>query len=320
VSRILIITPASRQSRVGNRITADRWATILRSLNHRLKVDDRYDDQPCDILIALHARKSAAAVERFAAKHPRKPLIVALTGTDLYSDIHNSPAAQRSLEFASRLVLLQPHGQHELQRRFLPKVRVIYQSANAPTQSVPRLKRVFEICVSGHLRPVKDPLRAALAARRLPPDSRAQITHVGAALSESLERRALAEVRKNSRYRWLGEVSRAQALRLLSRSRLMVLSSKMEGGANVVTEALVAGVPILSTHISGSIGLLGKDYPGYFQVGDTRGLAELMFRCETDPNFYHALKTLCHQQSRLLAPRHERAAWAKLIREFEPYA
>ena len=59
----------------------------------------------------------------------------------------------------------------------------------------------------------------------------------------------------------------------------------MEGGANVVSEALAAGVPVLCSRISGSIGLLGEDYSGYFEVGDTAGLTELMLKCEQDKSF-----------------------------------
>ena len=87
-------------------------------------------------------------------------------------------------------------------------------------------------------------------------------------------------------YRWLGELSREKALRLLSRCRLLALTSEQEGGANVVSEALAASVPVLSSRIAGSVGLLGEDYPGYFPVGDTEALARLLGRAETDADFY----------------------------------
>ena len=45
------------------------------------------------------------------------PLVVALTGTDLYGDIHTSPEAQTSLDLATRLVVLQPMGIRELPER-----------------------------------------------------------------------------------------------------------------------------------------------------------------------------------------------------------
>ena len=315
MSRILIITPASLNSRKGNRVTAVRWARIARSLGHRVQIGQQYKGEPCDVLVALHARKSAASVERFARQHPRKPIVLALTGTDLYSDIHTSRPAQRTLDRATRLVLLQPHGQCELLHRLRCKVRIIYQSAEPPARRLPRLKRDFEVCVSGHLRPVKDPLRAAMAARQLPAQSKIMVTHLGAALSSSLERRASTEMQRNPRYRWLGELPCWRARQLVARSRLLVLSSKMEGGANVLSEALVSSVPILSTRISGALGMLGEDYEGYFKVGDTRELAQLMYRCENDVSFYRKLGSHCRKRAPLFNPELERAAWGKLLNE-----
>ena len=107
--RIVLVTPQSSTSQTGNAITARRWAAILRDLGHRVRVEPAYEAQPCDVLVALHARRSAPSVRRFHSRHPGKPLIVALTGTDLYQDLPNSASAQESLELASRLVLLQVH-------------------------------------------------------------------------------------------------------------------------------------------------------------------------------------------------------------------
>ncbi|MFQ5693335.1 MAG: glycosyltransferase, partial [Nitrospinota bacterium] len=165
------------------------------------------------------------------------------------------------------------------------------------------------------LRPVKDPFRAAMAARRLPESSRVRVLHVGRALSEGMQRRALAEAARNPRYRWLEAKSRSQALRILARSRVLVLSSKMEGGANVISEALAASVPVLASRIPGSVGLLGKDYPGYFPSGDTRALARLLARMETETRFAERLREACERIAPRFDPSHERAAWRGLLKE-----
>lgn len=315
MSRILIVTPAPPGSRKGNRITASRWAGMLRSLGHSVTIRESFRNERCDVLIALHARKSAADIKRFRASHPEGALVVALTGTDLYRDIHRSRAAQNSLQLADRLVLLQPHGQEELLSELHAKVRVVMQSAEPPAKRPQSLQRVFEVCVSGHLRPVKDPFRAARALRQLPPSSRIQITQIGAALTESMQSQADREVQINPRYRWLGEVTPGRAKQILARSRLLVLSSKMEGGANVVSEALAAGVPVLSSRISGSIGLLGEDYSGYFEVGDTAGLADLMLKCEQDESFLTLLREQCRKKASLVNPECERESLRNLIDE-----
>ena len=167
----------------------------------------------------------------------------------------------------------------------------------------------------GHLRPVKDPFRTAMASRCLLGDSRIQVVHIGGALSQELEKTARAEDASNPRYRWLGEIPRWQALRRLAQCRALVLTSEMEGGANVVGEAIACSVPVISSQISGTIGLLGEDYPGYFPVGDTYALAKLLERIETDPVFYNTIKAWCERLKPLVDPAQERQSWENLLQE-----
>jgi putative glycosyltransferase (TIGR04348 family) len=316
--RVLIVTPAPPGSRQGNRITARRWAGMVEALGHRVALAGEYRGQRCDVLVALHARKSFPAVARFRAQHPQAPLVLALTGTDLYGDIHTSLEAQQALEMADRLVVLHRLGAAGLPEHLRPKVRVIFQSVPAPRFHPRPRSGVFEVCVMGHLRPVKDPFRTAAAARLLPAESSLRVLHLGGALSEEMERQARAEAATNPRYHWLGELARPRALRLLGRSRLLVLTSLLEGGANVIGEAVVLGVPALSSRIAGSVGLLGESYPGYFPVGDTRALADLLWRAETDASFYADLRARCEQGRELFHPSMERRSWRELLVELAP--
>src|SRR6266849_4094277 len=161
--KIRLITPAPAHSRKGNRVTALRWARLLKQLGHRVLIEERYEGGGCDLLVALHARRSFEAAARFRRDHPELPLLVALTGTDLYQDIRTSPEAQEALEIATRLIVLQPLGLLELPEHLRPKARVIYQSVERPRAAPPKAKRSFDVCVLGHLRPVKDPFRTAMA-------------------------------------------------------------------------------------------------------------------------------------------------------------
>lgn len=312
MARILIVTPAPRGSRKGNRVTANRWSRLLKASGHSVSIAEEFTGQRCDVLVAFHARKSAVSINRCARLSPNNSIVLLLTGTDLYGDIHRSGAASTALEQADSLAILQRHGINELPTHLHSKVHVVIQSAIPPQNTQP-LKRAFEICVSGHLRPVKDPFRAALAARQLPSESRIRITHVGAALTATMERRALDEVSRNDRYRWLGEVPGWKARQILTRSRLLVLSSKMEGGANVVSEAVACGVPILASRISGSIGLLGEDYPGYFEVGATKQLADLLYRFERDADFFELLHTRIRKLAPQFTPDREQESLRQLI-------
>jgi putative glycosyltransferase (TIGR04348 family) len=312
---IRLVTPARRGSRRGNRLTAIRWACLLRTLGHRVVLEEAYQGGPCDVLVALHARRSFESVARFRRERPRAPLILALTGTDLYGDIHTDANAKASLELASRLVVLQPLGIEALPERLRGKARTIYQSAQPPRGEIRVAEDAFEVCVMGHLRPVKDPFRTALAARLLPASSRIRVVHLGGALEEEMAAQARAEAASNPRYRWLGNVPRARALQILAGSRLLVLTSRLEGGANVVMEALAASVPVLSSRIAGSIGILGPEYPGYFPVGETAALAALLARAETDQAFYGSLTAWCEGLTPLADPARERAAWERLLEE-----
>ena len=314
--RILIVTPAPSRSRKGNRITALRWARLLRELGHRVELAESFVDQPCDLLIALHARKSAKSIRAFHDARPGSPLLVALTGTDLYGDINTSRAAQRSLELADRLVLLQPAGVNSLPEHVREKARVIEQSATGLERRPTPLSSFFEVAVIGHLRPVKDPFRTAMAARKLPASSRIRVVHIGAALSVAMAERARAEMQRNPRYQWVGELSWPQTMRRLARARLLVLSSRLEGGANVISEAIAVGTPIIASHISGSIGLLGEDYPGYFEVGDTASLRTLLQRAESDASVYRELRQTGRRLLPLVRPRRERDDWEQLLGEF----
>ena len=313
--KILLVTPAPSGSRKGNRVTAERWAGLLRELGQQVRVAEEYHGQRCDVLIALHAFKSYPSIRRFRDERRDDPLVLCLTGTDLYGDIHSRPEARASLELATRLVVLQPLGLDELPEPLRGKTRVIYQSVPMPSISVPPRRDVFEVCVLGHLRPVKDPLRTACAARLLPASSRVHVLQVGGALSEEMAEQARAEEAANPRYRWLGERPRGQALRLLARCRLLALTSKLEGGANVISEAIALGVPVVSSRIAGSLGLLGADYPGYFPFGDTQALADLLRRAETDTDFYDALCTRSAQRRPLFEPARERQSWYELLSE-----
>ncbi|REJ67990.1 MAG: TIGR04348 family glycosyltransferase [Planctomycetota bacterium] len=324
-----MVTPAPPRSPQGNRTTALRWARLLRTLGHRVAVKQSFSGENWDLLIALHARRSAASVTRFHKEYPQRPRIVALTGTDLHLDLpRGNLAAQRSLKLATRLVALHADAADALPRAVRAKLQVIYQSVTVPawtaaaasarrTRSIGDAKN-FEVFVVGHLRPVKDPFRAAMAVRRLPSSSRIQVAHFGVALSESMRRRALQESERNDRYRWHGHVSHAKLLQALRRrAALLVQTSRAEGGPHTISEACVAGVPVLATDIPGSTGLLGRDYPGLFPVGDTARLRELLQRAEGDRAFYRALAQWCRRQAKLFDPERELASWRRLLGELQ---
>jgi putative glycosyltransferase (TIGR04348 family) len=309
---IALITPAAPHSRHGNRNTAMRWAQWLRELGHRVALRVTWDGAPAQLMIALHARRSHDSIVRFRASFPERPLVLVLTGTDLYRDIHVDAEARHSLQLADRLVVLQEMGLEELPARLRRKARVVYQSARPAARGAP-LKSCFEVVVSGHLREEKDPFRAAAALHFLPAESRIRVTHLGGAMNETMAREAQAWMQREPRYRWLGERPHGEAVRLLARGRVMVISSRMEGGANVVCEALAARLAVIASRISGNTGMLGRDYPGYFATGNERSLARMMWRAESDPGFLRELHAHVARRRRLVQPRREKDSLARLL-------
>jgi glycosyltransferase involved in cell wall biosynthesis len=241
--------------------------------------------------------------------------VLALTGTDLYPDLAANGVDPAVLRTADRLVVLQSDGLARIDARDRSRARVIVQSVPDIAPG-PHDQDHFDVCVLAHLRPVKDPLLPAAAARRLPAASRIRITHAGHGLDTELTALAQAESAQNERYRWIGPVPRDDALALLARSRLLVLSSRHEGGANVISEALAAGVPVLCSEIPGSMGLLGDDYPGYFPVGNVAAVANRLWAAETDQDgYYDQLRRRCASRRSLVDPASERRAWADLLKE-----
>lgn len=314
--RIGIVTPALAATNNGNWHTAERWARHLGAVAE-VSVLERWDGQPLHTLIALHARKSAASIEAFRRARPDGRIVLVMTGTDLYRDLPAAdPNALRSLELADDIVVL-----HDLALRVLPpsaarKARVIVQSCNVKPRAPRDAARSgpTRFIAIGHLRDVKDPLTLARAAARLT-DADIEVEHLGDFLDPALadELRRLAQ--HCPRYRLAGGLPHEQALARLMAADALVHPSRMEGGANVVIEAVCAGVPVLASAIDGNVGLLGPQYEGYFPVGDDERLASMMRRFASDPAFGARLRASLDALRERFTPEREAAALRALVGE-----
>lgn len=316
---ISLVTPAPRGSLAGNRATANRWAAILRRLGHRVMVTTDYQGEPADLMVALHAWRSAESIARFNDIFPDRPLVVVLTGTDAYRFIHSHrEVTMASIEAADYLVGLHSLVGNVLPKRLRGKLSVIVQSAR-PLQNRQPAQRSFRVCFAGHLREEKDPLRPALAVRDLPSHSRIRVDAYGGAHTEEWAQAARQEMDRNPRYRWHGEIPHAEVRRVYTRSHLLVLPSIMEGGANVVSEAVMAGLPVIASDIEGSVGLLGEDYPGYYPVKNAKALRERLLQAESDKGYYAELEAACFERRDLFMPQQEHEGWQRLLEHIQAY-
>ncbi len=317
--RVTLITPAAPGSRAGNRATATRWAGLLKELGCHVRVMEPGalpgGGQPPDLVLALHAWRSHGAIRAWRQAYPDCPLVVVLTGTDVYRFQYSHPGmVQESFDLADALIGLHDCLGESVPARFHSRLHIVHQSARPLPPGAPTpAKRYFDVLVAGHLREEKDSLRSALAVRDIPPDSRLRVIQLGSAHSDDWARAAREEMAVNTRYLWLGDLPHWRVRRWMARARLMVISSRMEGGANVVSEACVAGLPTIASDIPGNRGLLGADYGGYFPVGDTGALRERLLRAEGDPAFVETLREQVLARAPLFHPDAERRALARVI-------
>jgi putative glycosyltransferase (TIGR04348 family) len=307
----VIVSPAAAAANNGTWHTAARWSRLLRG-HCRTAIVERWNGEAHDVLIALHARRSARSIQRHAAERPDAPRIVVLTGTDLYRDIAVDADAQASLAVATRLVVLQERGPDALPAELRAKCVVVVQSAVA-LKPLPKGDRSLLALMVGHLRDEKDPLTFMRAAKRLQARRDIRFEHIGAALDATLGNAAQATMRDCPRYRWREGLPREQVRQRMRRAHVLVHTSRIEGGAQVIIEAIQAGTPVIASRIAGNLGLLGADHPALFDVGDDAALAALVERARDEPAFLRWLEHHARTRAPLFAPAAERAALLHLL-------
>jgi putative glycosyltransferase (TIGR04348 family) len=316
--RVVIVSPALADANNGNWQTARRWQRLVSG--HDVRIVRQWPDSESrqdDVMLALHARRSAESVQAWHAHKGSQGLGLVLTGTDLYRDILHDTQAQTSLSLASSLVVLQGMGVQRLAPEHQAKTRVILPSTGT-RRALPKTSRHLRVVMVGHLREEKDPLTLMAAARLLPASAGVFIDHIGAALDPALGQAAQATQRQCPHYRWLGALPHTQTLQRIQRAHFLVHTSRLEGGAHVLMEALRSGTPVLASRIDGNVGLLGTDYAGLFEPGDAPGLVRLLQACQA-PHSGHALVAhLGHQcalRAPLFEPSAERAALQRWVQD-----
>jgi putative glycosyltransferase (TIGR04348 family) len=313
---VVIISPALRNANNGNWQTAQRWAHMLSS-QYRTRIATAWSGQGTEcksdqVMIALHARRSAEAIALWHAQRGSRGLILALTGTDLYRDIHTDTQAQASLDAAQSLIVLQSLGISQLPKQLHHKVVTIYQSTTSRKTLAKTTQRLNAVMV-GHLRDEKMPQTLFEAAHLLAERHDIRIRHIGAGLDESLAQLAINTEAACAGYTWARGQSHSQTRSAIQRAHVLVHTSRMEGGAHVIMEAVCSGTPVLASRMDGNVGMLGDDYAGYFPVGDAQALAGLLLRCKNEAAFLDQLQQQSALRAPLFSPQTEQSALRQLV-------
>ena len=319
--QLVIVSPALRDANNGNWQTARRWQRHL-TAGYRVRIVKTWPDALAErdaAMIALHARRSAGAIAAWNDAHPQRGLAVVLTGTDLYRDIATDASAQRSLELAQVLVVLQEIATQGVPESLRGKTRVIFQSTTTRPPLAKSPHRLRAVMV-GHLREEKSPQTLFAAARLLADRRDILIDHIGLPLDPALGEEAQATMAAVPNYRWLGGLPHEAVRRRIQRAHLLIHASRIEGGAHVIMEAVASGTPVLASAVDGNIGMLGTDYAGYFPWNDAEALAALLLRCRgtgatPGETLVRHLTAQCRQRAPIFAPKRERAALHRLVED-----
>jgi putative glycosyltransferase (TIGR04348 family) len=277
-------------------------------------VQSEWDGRRADLMVALHAFRSAGSIARFRERSPGSPIALMLTGTDIYGELGRTPEAARSMAAANRIVTLQEHAREQLPRALRAKAVVIFQSA-APLARLPKRAGRLDCVAAGHLRAVKDPVTLFAAMRLLEPGLPIELRHFGSALDAGLGDEARALQAHDPRYRFHGLQSHARVRAAIRAAHVLVHPSLAEGGANVIVEAVTAGTPVIASRVPGNVGMLGKRYAGYFEPGDARALARRLERALREPSWLARLRSQCAERRPLFRPATEMRAVRRLVAE-----
>lgn len=327
--RLLIATPAGRGSRTGNRVTALRWAAFLRSAGHHVKIIGEYDDEAAELMIALHARRTLSMQMAFKRQGNASKcvLIVALTGTDIYHGWPNNEELQWAKEAIDGIIVLQTDMKERLPASLQARCLVLMQSSaltpvstpvNVPVITETTCESALRLIVAGHLRAEKAPFLLAESVHQYLPSARLLIQHCGGEVTSGYVDMAKQWMVQESRYHYLGELTRRQTHEHMRNADILVNTSTVEGAPAVVIEAVASHIAVIASDIPAHKAILGERYPGLFPVGDALALAKLITRVLQQPAFLSELRrhiieravlfTVPYEKARLL---HWLAQWLK---------
>ncbi len=317
--KVLVTTPYEKNSLQGNTVTALRIVAILSEAGFdAVVVSNGEAVEYADIIIALHARKSAHFIDEFLERNPVGKVIVYLTGTDLYRDIPNKCGiCEKSMQLANVLVVSQDASLSSVPERFRSKALVVHKSIQLPDELSDLIHETDRelFTVVGHLRAEKQPFMAVEAFQLLGDSSRLKLVLLGKEIDDDSGEIARNWQNRDHRFQWLGGLDHSEAIGWIKRSVATINTSIMEGGANSVGESIMLGVPVLASRIEGNVGMLGNDYLGYFDPNSRQELANLIQQVISDTHFLERLRAQVSARRYKFSRENEKQGWLNIIQK-----
>lgn len=249
-------------------------------------------------VIQIHQAYSGLVGAVMASAFNKTPIVVTCHGSDVTKDLSNPLWAllQRVALKRSRIVVAVSNDvARTIIRRFgRPRyLRVIRNGFDE--RVIPSLKllrhmsgETVSLVYVGRLSPPKDPITAIRAVQMLP-----AAKYKGYIVGDGSMRKELEAYCNyhslSKRIFFLGLLSHQQALRVVSDSDIMVLTSRSEGFPTSLIEALSLGKPCVATDVGGVSEVIEDGMNGFMvAAGDAEGVRNAVLKLSSGPRAYDA--------------------------------
>ncbi len=287
---IKIYSPSRDSAVTGNYVTSKRYAYHLQNLGYRVFVYNGFEEkvnvEGVRCAFVLHAEKGSHVIKELAAKNV--PVVLVLTGTDLYRDIISTKNSKkercfRSIQLASAIVVLHENAVSDLLKVVsFPRERifVVLQSVVdfKKRTFLFKKKNHYKILLLSNIRKEKGIIVAISGFLEFQKniDARTKFTldHIGGVLDQGYFKKITNLLEGVKSVSFLGSIEKDKLQTMLASYDLLLHSSFIEGGSLVIQEAQNAGLPIIASDISCHAALLGSAYVGLHSVGSAKDVSE----------------------------------------------
>jgi L-malate glycosyltransferase len=332
----LLLAPTAPPRLTGNAVTVERISSLLAKAGVICRIVDlsatpagalaeiARNFQP-DLIHAFHAYKAGPC--GFAlARDLAVPLLITMTGTDIYGDLESADTREEVLQVlgaSARITVFNTQARSVLFHCGIDRrtVSVVHQSvslpANAETDWRERLgidREAPVFLLLGGIRRIKDfsfALTALAESRKRFPTLRLLIA------GPVIEPEEFAKIQTwctgRSWVALLGEVPRREIRALFATGDVLINTSRSESESNAVLEAMSRGKIVIARDIPGNASLFGGDRRFLFR--DARELQDVIDHVLTDRRGWDRYGAQARRRiTRSFSPAREQAGYLRAYR------